>query len=272
MALVTLNPGKQADPNQRGRRPTQQIPMTASNRQRVGELVRWTARLWSLPLIAVTFLLAAGPFVPLPFNIAGRLFIGALSSLYAMGFAVAFVVAWRYESVGGWIALGSAVAFKVGFTIRWGHPPVSPFDLLLWLPAILFLLSSFLHGAIGKAQTPELGVGGGSAAQTKPRRLFALPRTSLGWWSLLIGTGFFLCMRLFWMQAGTPGRNRSTFFSDPIDACCLIGALGLPIVGMVVALVAIIWKRERSLLLVPLLLLGLYALVWAVAILSGANA
>ena len=82
--------------------------MTTSNRQRVGELVRWTARLWSLPLIAVTFLLAAGPFVPLPFNIAGRLFIGALSSLYAMGFAVAFVVAWRYESVGGWIALGSA--------------------------------------------------------------------------------------------------------------------------------------------------------------------
>ena len=41
---------------------------------------------------------------------------------------------------------------------------------------------------------------------------------------------------------------------------------------MIVALVAIIWKRERSLLLVPLLLLGLYALVWAVAILSGANA
>ena len=41
---------------------------------------------------------------------------------------------------------------------------------------------------------------------------------------------------------------------------------------MTVAFVAIIWKRERSLLLVPLLLLGLFALFWALAVLSGANA
>lgn len=107
---------------------------------------------------------------------------------------------------------------------------------------------------------------------TKPRRFLALPRTELGWWALLIGTGFFLFMRLFWMQSGSPGRDRSTFFSDPINAGCLIGAFGSPIVGMILALVAIIWKRERSALLVPLLLLGLFALLWALAVLSGANA
>ena len=246
--------------------------MTTSNRQRLGGAVRWTARLWSLPLIAVTFLLAAGPFVPLPFNTAGKLFIGALSSLYAMVFAVAFVIAWRYEWVGGWVALASAVAFKVWFTVRSGHVPVSPFDLLLWLPAILFLFSSSVHGAIGKAETQAPDVESHPTRQGKPRRFFALPRTSLGWWSLLIGTGFFLFMRSFWMQAHSPGRDRSTFFSDPINAGCLIGALGSVIVAMLVALVAIAWKRERSLLLVPLLLLGLYALVWALALLSGANA
>jgi hypothetical protein len=220
----------------------------------------------------VTFLLAVGPFVRLPFNTAGNLFIGALSSLYAMAFAVALVVAWRYESVGGWMALVVAVAFKVWFAIQWRHLPLGAFDLLLLPPALLFLLSSSLHGVIGKAQTPEPHVDGNPTPQTKPRRFFALPRTSLGWWSLLIGTGFFLFMRLFWMQANSPGRDRSTFFSDPINAGCLIGAFAAPIVGMIVAWVAIIWNRERSLLLVPLLLLGLFALLWALAVMSGANA
>ena len=113
---------------------------------------------------------------------------------------------------------------------------------------------------------------GGQVLPTNPRRFFALPSTSLGWWALLIGTGFFVFMRLFWMQANSPGRDRSTFFSDPINACCLIGAFAFPIVGMIVAAVAMVWKRERSIFLVPLLLLGLFALLWAIAVALGANA
>ncbi len=222
-------------------------------------------------MIAATFLLAAGPFVPLPFNIGGNAFMLPLSSPYAMAFAIAFVVAWRWESVGGWIALVSAVAFKVWFTIRVGHLPLGSFGLLLWPPATLFVVSSHLLGAIGEVQTQESSVERNPAPQTMPRRFFALPRTSLGWWSLLIAPGFFVFLRLFWMQADSPGRNSSTFFSDPINACCLIGAFGSPIVGMIVALVAVIWKREWSLLPLPVLLLGLFALLWALAVLSGAN-
>ena len=154
--------------------------MTATNRQRVGELVRWIARLWSFPLIALTFLLAVKVFIPVPLDIARNPFLGVLSSLYAMALAVAFVVAWHWERVGGWIALGSAVAFTVWFTIRLGHPALSLFDLLLWLPAILFLLSSSLHGAISKLETPAPNVEGGQTQPTKPRRFFALPRTEPG--------------------------------------------------------------------------------------------
>jgi hypothetical protein len=80
---------------------------------------------------------------------------------------------------------------------------------------------------------------------------------------------FFVFMRLFWHQAVRPGRDRSTFFSDPINAACLIGALISPIAGSIVALVAIIWKRERSLLLVPVLLLGLFALLWTLGAVFG---
>jgi hypothetical protein len=188
-----------------------------------------------------------------------------------MAFAVAFVVAWRWERVGGWIALVSAVAFKAWFTIRWGHLAVGAFGLLFWPPTILFLVSSSLHKAVVKAQTPESNAASTQTTPKKPRRFFALPRTSLGWSSILIATGFFVFMRLFWMQAGSPGRDRSTFFSDPINASCLIGALGSPIVGMIVALVAIIGKRERSLLLVPVILLGLLALPWVLAGIFGGN-
>jgi hypothetical protein len=89
---------------------------------------------------------------------------------------------------------------------------------------------------------------------------------------LLIGAGFFVCMRLFWMQAYSPGRNHSTFFSDPITAACLIGAFGSAIVAMILALIALIGKRERSFFFIPLLLLGLFALLWALAVMLGENA
>lgn len=246
--------------------------MTTSANPRVGELVRWAARLWSIPLIAVTFLLAAGPLNPLPFKNTGNLFVGGLSSFDAMAFAVAFVIAWRYESVGSWIALVSAVAFKALFTVRSGHLPFGLFDLVLLPPAILFLVSSFLHGGAGNAHAQEPTPGHEPELPSPRRRFFALPRTALGWWSLIIGTGFFVFMRLFWMQAFSPGRDRSKFFSDPLNAACLIGAFASPILGMLLALLAIIWKHERSLLLVPLLLFGVFALVWAIAVLSGANA
>jgi hypothetical protein len=182
--------------------------MTTTNRQHVGELVRWTARLWSVPLIVATFLLAAAAFIPVRFNVAGNPFLGLLNSPYAMALAVAFVVAWHWERVGGWIALAGAVAFKVWFTIRWGHLAVGVFDLLFWLPAILFLIASARPVAIGTA--PD--VAGTQTPPKKPRCFFALPRTSLGWSAILIATGYFVFLRLFWVQANSPGRDRSTFF------------------------------------------------------------
>jgi len=245
--------------------------MINTNNRCVGDLVRWIARLWSIPVVAMTFLLAAGPFIRLPFGIGDVLM--PLSSVCAMAFAVAFVVAWHWERIGGWIAFGCGVAWGAWFSIRLRHLALGPFELLFWPPAALFLVSAYLHPAVEATQASgQPDSGASSAPQTNRRRFFAPPGTSLGWWSLVIGAGFFAFMRLFWMQANSPGRDRSTFFSDPINAGCLIGAFGSAIVAMIVALAAIMWKRERSLFLVPLLLLGIFALVWAVAVMSGANA
>ena len=249
--------------------------MTTAKLQSMREIARWTARLWSVPLIAGTFLLAGGGFfMAVSFGpaITGSRVVGSLSSPWAMAFAVAFVIAWRWERAGGWIALGLAVGLKVWGAIRWGYLGVNVWDLLFWPPVVLFAVAAFLDRATVMTQTQEPDVDISQTPQRKSRRFFALPCTDLGWWSLLLGAGFFVFMRLFWMQAMAPGRNRSTFFSDPINAGCLIGAFGAATVAVVLALVAIIWKRERSVLLVPLLLLGVIALFWALAAISGANA
>lgn len=244
--------------------------MTATTREHFGELTRWTARLWSLPLIAGTFLVAAGPLNPVPFKFGYIELL--LSSLSAMSFAVAFVVAWRWERIGGWIAIVCAVAFTTFFAVRFRHLPLGPMDSLFWAPAVLFLLSGYSHKVIGHSGAKPASSDQKTCRAEKPRCYFALRKTNLGWSALVIGTGFFIFMRLFWTQAGNPGRNRSTFFSDPINATCLIGAFASPVVAMILALASIIWKRERSLLFLPLLLLGLFALLWAVAVISGANA
>jgi hypothetical protein len=137
---------------------------------------------------------------------------------------------------------------------------------------VLFLVSAYLHREGGKTPGQILEKESASAPPARCRPFFGLPGTTLGWWSLVIGTGFFVFMRLFWMQALSPGHDRSTFFSDPINAACLIGAFGSAIIGMLLALAAIIWKRERSFFFLPLLLVGIFALLWAVAVMSGANA
>jgi len=86
-----------------------------------------------------------------------------------------------------------------------GAPPLSLFGLLFWLLAILFRLSSWLHGAGRKAKNPVTNGDAGQTQTKKPRHFFILPSTDLGCWSLLIGTGLFLFMRL--LDVG--GRFRS---------------------------------------------------------------
>lgn len=93
-------------------------------------------------------------------------------------------------------------------------------------------------------------------------RFLALPRTGLGWWSVGLAAGFFVFVWFFWLQANSPGRDRSTFFSDPINALLLIGASASGIGGGAVAVVAFFLKRERSFILVPIVLLGLFVLLF----------
>ena len=136
--------------------------------------------------------------------------------------------------------------------------------------AALFAVG-FLGYARGEVRTQAATMDEKQRGEVGARRFFGLPRTALGWWSVWVAVGFFVFMALFWQQAGQPGRDRSTFFSDPVNAGCLIGAAASALAGMVLAVVAIVWKRERSWAFVPVVLSGLNALMWTVAALSGGN-
>ncbi len=142
-----------------------------------------------------------------------------------------------------------------------------------WISLIgagLFALG-FLGYARGELRAQTAAMDEQQRAAVYARRFFGLPRSALGWWSVWVAFGFFVFMTLFWQQAGRPGRDRSTFFSDPVNAACLIGAFGSALVGMLLAVVAMVWKRERSWAMYPVILSGLHALIWTVAALGGGN-
>ena len=102
------------------------------------------------------------------------------------------------------------------------------------------------------------------------RRLFWTPSTRLGWWSIGLALGFFVFISLFVLQEFRPGRDRSTFFSDPVNAFTLLGAAACAITAGVTGALGIFWKRERSLLVFAALFLGALALFFTIGELGAA--
>lgn len=100
------------------------------------------------------------------------------------------------------------------------------------------------------------------------RRLFGWPATALGRTATglaVLSLGFL--WSVFWWGEHT-SRNHSTFFSDPIMAFTLIGTAATAIAGGLAAAISL-FRRERSLLLLPVLLWGAFVLFFALGELGG---
>ena len=95
-----------------------------------------------------------------------------------------------------------------------------------------------------------------------------MPRTRLGGWSIGLAVLFLgLCVAwLLYVQA-TP-LARPTFFSDPLHACLLLGAAAAGITGAIVGVLALVAKRERSILILLSVLLGAFVLMATGALVS----
>ena len=104
--------------------------------EKLATVIRWTARIWSIPSIVALLL---------PYFVEGLYWLQATSIREVIGhvcfFAVlaGLILAWRWEGWGGGLAVGGITVFYVTWWLH-GKSPRGPFFLLLAAPGALFLL------------------------------------------------------------------------------------------------------------------------------------
>ena len=123
---------------------------------RLGPILRWIARLWSIGTLlfiaAFAFgdegIFASGAHLTVNESVALLLFPGAL--------VAGMPVAWWREGLGGALTLAGLGAFYIWQTASTGRFPAGPFFALLAAPGLLFIISSWLSKSL---------VGNGPAAR-----------------------------------------------------------------------------------------------------------
>ncbi len=107
-------------------------------------VIRWIARVWSLFSIGFVLLILVGelvsPHAALPSSL--RDIVGMF--FFPFGVCVGLVLAWKWEALGGLIALGSLVAFYFTLYIFDGRFPRGPFFALVAAPGALFLIGKIV--------------------------------------------------------------------------------------------------------------------------------
>lgn len=98
--------------------------------------LRRTARIWSIGSFA--FIAA--------FALANRGFpVSTEALLFPFGVLAGLAFAWRWEGVGGAIAVASLAAFYLWEAAAAGKPPGGPYFLLVAGPGFLFLAAQLLN-------------------------------------------------------------------------------------------------------------------------------
>jgi hypothetical protein len=99
-------------------------------------VIRWTARIWSVPSIAALLL---------PYLMEGLYWLQAESIREVIGHVCFFAVladlilAWRWEGWGGGLTVAGLVVFYIAWWLH-GKSPRGPFFVLIAAPGFLFLL------------------------------------------------------------------------------------------------------------------------------------
>ena len=95
------------------------------------------------------------------------------------------------------------------------------------------------------------------------------PRTRAGWLSVGLAGGFFALFAAWLAYSNATPVARPTFFSDPIHAVLLLAAVASAESGLIVGVVTVLRGRERSLALLPGLLLGVVVLLLTIGEIRG---
>jgi hypothetical protein len=104
--------------------------------EKVASVIRWIARIWSIPSIVALLL---------PYFMEGLYWLQVTSLREVIGhvcfFAVlvGLILAWRWEGWGGGLTTGGTAVFYLTWWLH-GKTPRGPFFLLIAAPGFLFLL------------------------------------------------------------------------------------------------------------------------------------
>lgn len=101
------------------------------------------------------------------------------------------------------------------------------------------------------------------------RQIIGFPSTRWGSWSVYLAIAFILLLGIFYALVASGQKGGATFFSNPLLAFSVLLAAVAALVGGATASTAIVWKRERSLLVFVVLLLGLFVLVFVLGEIAG---
>ena len=112
----------------------------SKNQNRFVTIIRWIARIWSILSLAF-LLLFFGASIFSSIGTATFVFKDVLQFVFfPIGLAIGLILAWKWEGLGGIIAIASIIAFHLQMLVVHGKPDFGLFFELLTAPGILFIL------------------------------------------------------------------------------------------------------------------------------------
>lgn len=99
--------------------------------------------------------------------------------------------------------------------------------------------------------------------------VYVMPRSRPGVWSVMFGVGFVLMETVFFMLVAAGQRGGATFWSNPLLSLPTVAAAVCGLAAGIGALTALTFRRDRAVVLVLPLLLGLFVLVFTIGELGG---
>jgi hypothetical protein len=99
--------------------------------------------------------------------------------------------------------------------------------------------------------------------------IYVMPRSLVGVWSMMLGVGFVLLETAFFILTAMGQRGGATFWSNPLLALPVVAAGVCGLAAGISATAALTFKRDRAVVLVLPLLLGLFVLVFMIGELGG---
>jgi hypothetical protein len=109
-------------------------------KKRNKETIKWIARIWSILSLAF-ILLFFGASITSSIGKETFVFKDVFQFVFfPIGLTIGLILAWKWEGLGGIIAIGSIIGFHLQMLIKNGNPDFNLFIELLAAPGILFIL------------------------------------------------------------------------------------------------------------------------------------